>query len=209
MLAKVFSFICIASVIFGVAVGNTEDLSEAVIEGAGGAVELTLSLCGMMCLWNGIMNVLLKAGAVGKISAMLSPLLRCFFPDTYKNGEGGEEICANIGANMLGIGNAATPLALTALGKMQKHNPNKDVATDDMITLTVLNTAPMNLIPTTLVTLRAAAGSTEPFIIVVPVIFCSAVTSAFALIVTRACAYAFKTVEREERPTMHSLKEDL
>lgn len=212
MLAKVFSLICIASVIFGIAVGNVDSLSEAVIEGAGGAVELALSLCGMMCLWNGIMNVLQKAGAVSKISAALSPLLKCFFPDTYKSGEGNEEICANISANMLGIGNAATPLALAALEKMQRHNQNKSVATDDMITLAVLNTAPLNLIPTTLVTLRASAGASEPFAIVVPVILCSAATSAFALILTRACAYAFKPVEREECLSVksaHSCGEDL
>lgn len=191
MMSKVFSVICIVSIIFGIAVGNIEELSKAVIEGAAGAVELTLSLCGMMCLWNGIMQVLLKAGAVGRLSKALSPFFKCFFPETYRNGEGSEEICSNISANMLGIGNAATPLALSALEKMQNHNPDKDTATDDMITLTVLNTAPLNLIPTTLIALRNASGARAPFAIVIPVIISSAATSLFSLIITRLCSITF------------------
>lgn len=204
MMAKVFSVICIVSIIFGIAVGNIEELSRSVIEGAAGAVELTLSLCGMMGLWNGIMQVLLKAGAVGRLSRALSPFFRLFFPETYRNGEGSEEICSNISANMLGIGNAATPLALSALEKMQSHNPDKDTATDDMITLTVLNTAPLNLIPTTLIALRHSAGAEAPFAIVIPVIISSAATSLFSLIMTRLCSVAFRKAESEHSSSLRA-----
>lgn len=204
MMAKVFSVICIISIIFGISVGNTEELSKAIIEGASGAVELTFSLCGMMCLWNGIMNVLLKAGAVRKLSKVMSRFFKLFFPETYKNGDGSEEICSNISANMLGIGNAATPLALAALEKMQKHNLNKDTATDDMITLTVLNTAPLSLIPTTLITLRSAAGAEAPFAVVIPVIISSAATSLFSLFMTRICSIVFGNFGREREPSIKS-----
>lgn len=209
MMAKVFSVICIVSIIFGIAVGNIEELSRAVIEGAAGAVELTLSLCGMMCLWNGIMQVLLKAGAVGRLSRALSPFFKCFFPETYRNGEGSEEICSNVSANMLGIGNAATPLALSALEKMQSHNPDKDTATNDMITLTVLNTAPLNLIPTTLIALRNAAGAKAPFAIVIPVIISSAATSLFSLIITRLCSIASEKAKKMVAPAPRAYEERL
>ncbi len=209
MMSKVFSVICIVSIIFGIAVGNIEELSKAVIEGAAGAVELTFSLCGMMCLWNGIMQVLLKAGAVGRLSKALSPFFKCFFPETYRNGEGSEEICSNISANMLGIGNAATPLALSALEKMQNHNPDKDTATDDMITLTVLNTAPLNLIPTTLIALRNASGARAPFAIVIPVIISSAATSLFSLIITRLCSITLGKAKKMVVPSPRAYEERL
>lgn len=138
------------------------------------------------------MNLLHRAGVIKIVSRILSPFMRNFFPETFRSGVGKEEICSNISANILGIGNAATPLAISALKKMQEQNYDKATATDDMITLTVLNTASFSLVPSTLIALRNAAGSDDPFAIVPPVWICSAATSLFALLLTRLCASVFR-----------------
>ncbi len=191
MLGRVFGIMCLISIVFGALNGNTADLGGAVFEGAESAVTLTLSLCGIMCLWCGIMQVLRDAGAIEILARAISPILRVFFPDAEKSGEGREEISASIGANLLGIGNAATPLALSAIKKLHansiKNGGRSDTASGDMITLAVLNTASANLLPTTILALRRAAGSQNPFSVVAPIWICSVSCAVFALVLTRAC----------------------
>jgi len=190
MLGKMFGIIAIISFIGGIALGNGEALSNSILDGASGAVKLTISLCGIMSLWCGVMKVLQGAGAIGFFSRLISPVFRLFFPDAEKSGEGKEEICACIGANLLGIGNAATPLALSAIKKLHSDHVRKggaaDCASRDMITLAVLNTASANLLPTTILALRRSAGSSSPFSVVAPIWICSLSCAFLALILTRA-----------------------
>ena len=190
MLGWVFGIICLISLVFAIATGNTAGLSNAVLDGAAQAVELVLTLVGIMCLWCGIMQVLEDAGLIRRLSALMSPFLRVFFPTAYRTRQGAEEIAANISANLLGLGNAATPLGIRAMQKMQAANPDPSRASDDMITLAVLNTASMAILPSTVIALRRAAGSAQPFIIVVPVWICSASCAVFALLLSRAAAAA-------------------
>ena len=182
MLGKIFGILCIVSVVFGIAFGNGAELGNAVLDGASSAVSLTISLCGIMCLWCGIMRVFERAGVIGYVSKLLYPLLRLIFPDAAKSGQGLGEISANISANLLGIGNAATPFAIKAMEKLQKNNPEPDTATPDMITLAVLNTASVNIIPSTLIALRRAAGSESPYSVILPVIITSFATSTLAVL---------------------------
>ncbi|MGN1047211.1 MAG: nucleoside recognition domain-containing protein [Eubacteriales bacterium] len=195
MLGKVFGVISLISIVFGVMSGNTSALGAAVLDGAQSAVTLTLSLCGVLCLWCGVMNVLREAGAVKRLAALLSPVLRIFFPDVWKSGEGKEEIAAGIGANLLGIGNAATPLALSALKKLKKSHIKRggapEVASRDMITLAVMNTSSANLLPTTILALRRSAGASNPFSVVLPIWICSCCGALFALCLCRACGKVF------------------
>lgn len=184
MLGKIFGILCLLSLIFGVATGNAEALGGAVLDGAAKAVELSISLCGMMCLWCGILGVLSEAGAIRQLSRFLYPFLRLFFPQAAHTKEGLEEISANVSANLLGIGNAATPMALRAMEKMQKHNPTPTRASDEQITLAVLNTASVTLLPTNLLALRRAAGSERPYAILIPVWITSLLCSALALLLT-------------------------
>lgn len=184
MLGKIFGIMAIAACLFGIFTGNTEALGAAVLDGASRAVEVTLSLCGMMCLWCGMMRVLQEAGAIRRLSRLLSPFLRAFFPRAYRTGEGVEEISANISANLLGIGNAATPFALSAMEKMQRSNPHPERATSEQITLAVLNTASVSLLPANLLALRRAAGSERPYAILIPVWIASAASAAMALLLT-------------------------
>ncbi len=184
MIGKVFGVLCILSVLFGVASGNVTALANAIPDGASGALRVILSLCGMMCLWCGLMEVLREAGVIRRLSRILSPILRPFFPEAFRRGEGAEEICANVSANLLGIGNAATPLGLRAMEELQKHNPHPSRASDEQVTLTVLNTASLTLIPANLLALRRAAGSLDPFAIMIPAWITSILCVALALFLT-------------------------
>ncbi len=184
MLGKVFGILCLIAVCFGIATNSLTNLGSAVLDGAANALQVTLSLCGMMCLWCGMMQVLSEAGVIRKLSRLLRPVLRLFFPTAARTGEGLEEISANISANLLGIGNAATPFALSAMKKLQLHNPSDTVASDEQITLAVLNTASLTLIPANLLALRRAAGSQTPYAILFPIWITSLSSLSMALLLT-------------------------
>ena len=184
MLGRVFGCMCLISFVFAMYTGNSEGLLIAVLDGASGAVTLTISLCGMMALWCGIMKVFEGAGLIERLSRLLSPLLKRCFSAAYRSGEGIGEISANISANLLGIGNAATPLALAAMKKLQAINPDKSTASADMITLAVMNTASLNIIPSTIIALRRAAGSAEPHAVIAPIWIVSAACATLALLLT-------------------------
>lgn len=188
MLGKIFGIICLLSLGYGLCTGEGAALGAAVLEGAAAAVELTLSLGGMMCLWCGVLRVLQEAGVIGRLAQLCAPLLRLAFPHAARTGDGMEEIAANLSANLLGLGNAATPAALRAMTAMAAGNPRRERATDDMITLVVLNTASVSLIPTTVLTLRHAAGAAEPYAVLVPIWICSAAAALFGVLLCRLCA---------------------
>ena len=173
MLGKMFSFICVTSFVCAVVGGRVSELAESVLTGAAGAVSLTLALVGMMSLWNGVMELLREAGAIDRLARIISPLLKILFPTAHRTGRGVKEACANISANLLGIGNAATPLAISALEKMQLDNPEQAVASDDQVTLAVMNSASVNIMPVTLIAIRTAAGCAAPYAVLVPVWICS------------------------------------
>ena len=196
MPGKIFGGMCLISMIFAVLNGRVELLYEAVFSGAETAVQLALSLCGIMCLWCGIMEVLRRAGAVRGLAKLISPIIKLFFPDAAKSGEGAEEISACIAANLLGIGNAATPLALEAMKKLHgdsvRRGGKRDEASRDMITLAVMNTAAASLLPTTIVALRRSAGSEMPLAVVPAIWICSFCCATFALILCRICGWRQK-----------------
>ena len=184
MLGKIFGVFCVLSLLFGALCGKLTEVASAIPDGAGKAVEVTLTLLGMMCLWSGVMQVLLDTGIIKRISRIFAPFLRHVFPKAYKTGEGYEEICATLSANFLGVGNAATPFALCAMKKMQQHNPCPDAADNEQITLAVLSTASLTLVPANLLALRRAAGSKNPFSIMIPVWITSVLCVAFSLLLT-------------------------
>ena len=184
MLGKIFGVICVLALIFGALCGNLTEVASAIPDGADKAVEVTLILLGMMCLWSGVMQVLSDAGIIKKISRILAPFLRHVFPKAYRTGEGYDEICATLSANFLGVGNAATPFALCAMKKMQLHNSTPTTADNEQITFAVLSTASLTLVPANLLALRRAAGSQNPFAIMIPVWITSLLCVAFALLLT-------------------------
>ena len=184
MLGKIFGIFCTLSLLFGALCGRLPEVAAAIPDGAAKAIEVTLTLLGMMCLWSGVMQVLSDAGIIKKTARIFAPFLRYVFPKAYQTGEGYEEICATLSANFLGIGNAATPFALSAMKKLQKHNPSPESADNEQITLAVLSTASMTLVPTNLLALRRAACSQNPFSIMIPVWITSLFCVTFALLLT-------------------------
>ena len=184
MLGKIFGVLTLLALVFGVACGNAAALGNAVLDGAAKALNVLLSLCGVTCLWCGMMRVLEEAGAIQWLSRRLRPFLRLFFPDAYRTGEGLEAISANVSANLLGLGNAATPLGLEAMAQLQRHNPHPETASAEQITLAVLNTSSLQLLPANLLALRRAAGSTDPYAIILPVWIVSLVCTSMALLLT-------------------------
>jgi len=183
MIGKVFAVVCIISLVCALITGNIEKLSVSVVEGAEKAVTLVIALCGMMGLWNGMMNVLEKAGACRFLSKLIRPFLKVFFPASSRDTASSEAISASVAANMLGLGNAATPLGIRAMQSMKKIG-----ADDDMITFTVMNTAPLSLMPSTLIALRSAGGAANPFDVVAAVWICSGATMMFSLLLSRLLA---------------------
>ncbi len=185
MIGKIFCFLCIFALLFSFFTHSTDSLVTSVFDGADRAVSLTVSLVGSMCLWSGCMNVFEKKGLIAKLSNLLSPVLGFIFPETFKNGVGKNEISSNVSANILGIGNAATPLGLSAMEAMNSVNEHPGYATDDMVMLVVLNTASLDILPTTLIALRRACESNDPHGIIIPTLISSFLTSVFAICITK------------------------
>ena len=175
-----------AAVLCGLATGRMEAVSAAAVEGAGAAVELALSMAGMLCLWSGVMEVMRRAGLAEKLSRLLRPVLRRLYPAFAGDRMVMDHIAANVSANLLGLGNAATPLGLKAARAMAKRTPG--VASDGLCMLVVCNTASIQLIPTTVASVRAAAGCQTPFDILPAVWLASALSVAAGILAARLLA---------------------
>ena len=165
MAGIVFGVFCVVSVVSAVITGNLALLGDALFSGAEDAVKLMLSLGGAMCLWSGLLSVLEEIGVLAWLERLTVPLLSRLFPD-LPNGDGGSsglsEITASLCANLLGIGNAATPIGLRAMAHLRRHRADPDQMSNAEILFVVMNTAPPTLLPTTLLTMRHAAGSRNP-----------------------------------------------
>lgn len=164
ILWPVFIIISIAYAIFS---GNIENLNKSIFESTESAVNLTLTLLGMTCLWSGIMEVASKTQIIEYLSKILKPITKKLFSNL--NEKSYNNIIMNIIANILGLGNAATPLGLKAMNELQKENDTKDELSDNMMMLIVLNTASLQIIPTTIIAIRSSLGSTNPTKIIFPV----------------------------------------
>ncbi len=169
MLNKIWPFFIIISFIFAVITGNIECFNNSIFSSCNQAVELTIKLFGTMCLWNGLMRIVQETSLINKLSTMITPLMKVLFPNMKKEDKEYKEITVNIIANLLGIGNAATPLGIKAMQTMQEKNPDKERITDSMAIFIVLNTASLQLIPTTVIAVRASLGSTNAVQIILPV----------------------------------------
>ncbi len=151
------------SLVFAIFTGRVQELSTAVLEGAGDAVELLISILGIMCFWQGMMEIATRSGLTDLLAKFFSPVLRLLFRDVPKDSNAMRYISLNISANLLGLGNAATPFGLKAMEELQKVNPHKDTASDSMLLFVVMNTASLQLFPTTLAAYRSTYGSRNPF----------------------------------------------
>lgn len=162
------------SVVCALVTGRTAQTAAAALEGARAAVDLCLSIGGMLCLWSGVLEVMRRCGLAEKLSQLLRPVLRRLYPSFANDREVMDSIAANVSANLLGLGNAATPPGLKAARAIQRRGGRR--AQDALCMLVVCNTASIQLIPTTVAAVRAAAGSTTPFDILPAVWLASAIS---------------------------------
>lgn len=176
-MAVLWTGMVVLSVVFGMLNGRMEAVSAAALAGAGSAIQLCLSMAGVLCLWSGVMEIMNRCGMSAKLARAFRPLLRMLLPDASRDNETLSAVSANVSANLLGLGNAATPLGIQAARRMARGQ--EGVASDELCLLVVLNTASIQIIPATIASVRAAAGAAAPFDIL-PAVWLSSVMSVTA-----------------------------
>ena len=179
-MAIIWTGMVFLSVVFGIACGTIDAVGSAAMEGAAAAVELCLSMAGIMCLWNGIMSLMNACGLTEFLNRLFRPLLSRLMPHASRDSETLSALSGNLSCNLLGLGNAATPLGIRAAQRMA--NDCHGIASDELCLLVVLNTASIQLLPTTVAGVRAALGSVAPFDIL-PAVWLSSLLSVTAGIV--------------------------
>ena len=168
------------SILSAALTGRGEALAGAAMKGAQSGVTLTVSMAGAVCLWSGVGKLLEKNGAMGLLSKLLSPILGRIFPDSREDGLLRGYLCGNICANLLGLGNAATPMGIQAAKRLK--TPGSDAASDQLCRLVVLNTASIQLLPSTVAAIRAGLGCAAPLDILPAVWLSSAVSVTAGLL---------------------------
>ena len=169
MLNILWPIFIIISFVYAFLTGNVEKINTSVFESTANAVQLCITLTGTICLWTGIMKIAQKTTFISKFTKLLQPIIDYLFPEIKKNVKAKEEISMNIVANILGLGNVATPLGLQAMKTLQQDNKKKDTVSNSMAMFIVLNTASMQLIPTTVIAIRSSLNSNSPTNIILPV----------------------------------------
>ncbi len=162
MLNYIWLFMLVSGFVVGIMNGRVKEVTQAALDSAGTAVELAIGLLGIMCLWTGLMNIAEKSGLIRHITKLARPIMQRLFPEIPRGHPAIGAIVMNLAANFLGLGNAATPLGIKAMSELQKLNRNKDTATSSMSMFLVLNTAAIQLVPTTVIAVRSLAGSKNP-----------------------------------------------
>ena len=185
MLNIVWPIFIIISFSFAIFTGNLENLNNSIFQGTNDAVNLSIGLLGTLCLWSGIMQIASQTSMVENLVKILNPLLNLLFPKLKNNLKIKKEISMNIIANFLGLGNAATPLGLKAMNSMQKENTKKDTLSDSMMTFIVINTASIQLIPTTVIAIRNSLNSQNPTAIVFPTWIVTIIAGISGIIVVK------------------------
>ena len=182
MLNKIWPIFIAVSIIYAIISGNIEKVNAGIFESTKSAVELSLTFFGTMCLWNGIMQIAYNSKLINIIVKILNPIINKLFPEIINEKNIKEEISMNIIANIFGLGNAATPLGIKAMNSMQKVNDKKDMLSNSMMIFIVVNTASLQLIPTTVIAIRTALNSANPTSVVIP-IWCASICSIIGAII--------------------------
>ena len=162
MLNKIWPFFIIISFIFSIYSGNIFNINNAIFNSAEQTIELCLTMFGTLCLWNGIMKIAVKTSLMDKLTLLLKPIISFIFPEIKNDKKISKEISMNMAANILGLGNASTPLGLKAMDSMQKINKDKSKLSNPMAMFILVNTASLQIIPTTVIAIRSSLNSENP-----------------------------------------------
>lgn len=187
MLNIIWPVFILSSIIYAFFSGNLENLNNSIFKSTESALNLTLNLLGTMCLWSGIIEIATSTSLIKKLTKFLRPIMKFLFPEIKSEDKAYNEISMNMVSNMLGLGNAATPLGLKAMKSMQKDNKNKSKLTDSMAMFIIINTASIQIIPTTVIAIRNSLGSENPTKIILPVWIATIVAAVVGITVTKIC----------------------
>lgn len=182
MLNKIWPFFIIISFIYSIYSGNIFNVNNAIFESTDQTVELCLTMFGTLCLWNGIMKIAIKTSLIEKLTKLLKPIISFIFPEVKNDKKISKEISINMVANILGLGNASTPLGLKAMDSMQKINKDKSKLSNSMSMFILINTASLQIIPTTVISIRSSLGSENPTKIIFAVWIATIAAFATAII---------------------------
>ncbi len=185
MLNFLWPIFIIISFVYAFISGNVDKVNNSIFESTKSAVDLSITLLGTTCLWNGIMEIATKTSMIDKLAKVLQPIIKFLFPEMKKENNVNKEIAMNIIANIFGLGNAATPTGLKVMKSLQKENQNKDTISNSMAMFIVINTASLQLIPTTVIAIRSSMGSQNPTKIIIPVWFATICAAITAVITTK------------------------
>ena len=169
MLNILWPIFIILSFVYALISGKVNEVNTGIFESLSDAVELSITFLGTISLWNGIMEIANQTSLINKMTKLLKPLINFLFPDLKNNEIAKQEISMNMIANILGLGNAATPLGIKAMKTMQKDNKKKDTLSNPMMMFIVINTASIQLIPTNVIAIRTSLNSQNPTSIIIPV----------------------------------------
>lgn len=179
----IWSYMILIAFIFCIINGNVEEIVEVMFSSTESTVSLFLRLTGIICMWSGFIKIADKSGLIEKLSRLINPLIRLLFPELKNDSEISGHIAMNMTANMIGLGNVATPIGLKAMAKMQQNNKEKHKLSKSMLMFVILNTASIQIIPTSVIAVRATADSTNPTSTVLPTIIASVTSVVVGILI--------------------------
>ncbi len=197
----IFYFLIVFSIVIGAVNGKLQDVVNAVMSGAELSVKIAISLIGIMAFWLGIMRIAEKSGLVKWLSRILRPVTKVLFNDVPKHSPVIGDITMNISASALGLSNAATPFGIKAMERLQKYNKDKTSASDSMCLFLAMNTAGLQLVPTTVLAVLIGIGYKNPTEIIAPTIIVTLIAFSSAIIMSKIAQRIFPpqrmSVEKE------------
>ena len=188
----IFIFLIIISFICGILNGKIDNVVNEMFTASKTAVEISLSLIGIMGFWLGIVNIAKKSGLMEKFAKLIKQPLLFIFPEIKNNPDATSNIALNISANALGLSNAATPFGIKAMQNMQDKNQNKEHATNAMCTFLAINTAGFQIVPATVLAILVANGMENPTQIILPTLICTSIASISSLFFVKILERYFK-----------------
>ncbi|HEY0839891.1 MAG TPA: nucleoside recognition domain-containing protein [Vulgatibacter sp.] len=175
--------------------GDVDGFTSGALDGAAGAVTLAIGLAGMLALWTGLLRIAQEAGLTAALARAMAPLMRRLFPEVPADHPAVAAMTLNVAANALGLGNAATPIGLDAMEKLQTLNPRRDTATDAMVLFLVINASSVQIVPATVVALRAAGGAAAPADVVGPTLLATLISTVVGIAAAKLLAPFFPRQE--------------
>lgn len=182
---KIWIFMIVSSFFVALLKGNIDTTIKAMFDSTNNAIQIVIGMIGIVTMWSGFMKVAEKSGLVEKFSKLLKPIIKILFPKMANNSEISGYIGMNMSANMLGLGNVATPIGIKTIEKLESLNNDKEKISNEMLMFIVINMASIQLIPTTVIALRSNYGSQNPVSIIIPTFLSSFISVVIAIVIVK------------------------